>query len=240
LDVHDQIAKAQQRGFWAWLLGTAASFGIAFGLLPGGSREVGLWALGALFALNVAMYAGLARRFGPGAAIMTAWGLGFGGWFPAWVEAAAPLSRDWLVRIGWTDQSLIQALPGPAAIAVAGATTGALMYLLTASWRVVLQTGLLSLVVAATPLLKNHEEGAVIAGVIAWHVGVSGSLYRWMMDCVRGGAGLACAGCGFDLIGLSSPVCPGCGRMLGRKEAIAVPGRRPAVATVPKPVGRWY
>lgn len=238
--MNDQIGTAQLRGFWVWLLGTGLSAAVVFCLLPGENREVGLHALGGVFAFTVGMYAVLARRAWFGAAVLIAWGLGFGVWFPKWVNALEPAARQWLGMLGQTDPHLYNSLPLPVAIATAGITTGVLMYLLTGAWRVVLQTGLLSLIVAATPMLPNHEDAAVMAGVIAWHVAVSGSLYRWMMDCVRGGAGLSCGTCGFDLVGLSSPVCPSCGKPVARKRTITAPSRVPVRIAPPKAAGRWY
>lgn len=237
--MHDEIGLAQRRGFWVWLLGSGLCAAVVFCLLPGENRDLGLHLLGLVFAGTVSTYAVLARRAGAGVAVVAVWGLAFGVWFPECIASLEPITRHWLTDLGLTDPQLVRRLPLPVAIATTGTTTGALMYLMTRSGRVVIQTVLLSLVVAATPLLPVHEGGAVMGGIIAWHVAVYGSLYRWMVDCIRGGAGLSCAACGFDLVGLASPVCPGCGRNLTRRETIA-PSRVRVAVPAPKPAGRWY
>jgi hypothetical protein len=238
--MNDRLSTAQHVGFWVWLLGGGLCASAVFLLLAGENREIGLHALGAIFAMSVLAYALLARRAPYGVAVVALWGLGLGVWFPAWINAIGPVTHHWLVELGLADPNLAARLPVPMAIATAGATTGAVMYLMTRSWRVVIQTALLSLVVAATPLVPVHEDWAVMFGVIAWHVAVSGSLFRWAMDCVRSGAGLTCSACGFDLAGLSSPVCPSCGQSLSRRQAVVQHSRPAPRSAAPKPAGRWY
>lgn len=237
--MHDEISLAQRRGFWVWLLGSGLCAAVVFCLLTGENRDLGLHVLGLVFAGTASTFAILARRAGAGMAVVAVWGLAFGVWFPDCIASLEPITRHWLGELGLNDPHLVRRLPLPVAIATTGTTTGAVMYLMTRSGRVVIQTVLLSLVVAATPMLPVHEEGAVMGGIIAWHVAVYGSLFRWMVDCVREGAGLSCAACGFDLVGLTSPVCPGCGRNLTRRESVA-PSRVRVAVSAPKPAGRWY
>ena len=237
----DRVGIAQRIGFWVCLLCGGACAAAVFGLLGGENRDAGLHVLGGSFAIALVAYSLLARRGGAGAAVAVVWSLGFGSWFPAWVDRIGPVWRHWLAQSGGTDvPRLLTSLPLPLAIATAGVITGAILYLMTRSGRVALQTTLLSVVVAATPLLPIYQRESVMGGIIAWHIVISASLFNWMLDCVRGGAGLSCAGCGFDLLGISSPVCPGCGRSLIRKQTVVPAGHLPTVMPRPKPAGRWY
>jgi hypothetical protein len=238
--MHDRIGLAQRWGFWLWLVGTVACAGAVFGLLEGEYRDAGFHAIGAAFALSVVGNALLARRAGPGTAVLAVWSLGFGTWFPAWLGEISPLARHWLIQAGVTDPQLLTRLVLPLAILGAGVVTGALLYLMTRSGRVVVQTALISLVAAATPLLPVAEREVVLGGIVAWQAVVSGSLFRWMVDCARSGEGLACAACGFDLLGISSPVCPGCGKGLSRRQAVVPAGHLPALLERVRPAGRWY
>jgi hypothetical protein len=236
-EMQDRLGTAQRWGFWLWLVTSGLCVASVFGLLRvEEEREAGLLALGVVFAAGVVGFAILAQRAVIGAAVVGLWGLGFGVWFPEWMEAIGPVIRHWMVGWGIADAKTAREVTLPAAIASAGVTTAALMYVMTRSGRVVVQVALLSGIVALTALLPVHRELAVMGGIIAWHVAAAGSLFCWMSESIRSGSGLACASCGFDLLGLSSPVCPGCGHSLQKRAAVS---RRAPVAA-PAAVGRWY
>lgn len=236
----DRIGQAERWGFWVWAAGTLLCGWAAFWLVGGEARQAGLHVVGVAFAGSVVGYALVARRSALGTAVVLAWSIGFGTWFPAWMDQVLPAGRHWLIQAGVNDPQLLSRLVLPMAIGSAGVVTAALLYLMTFSGRVVLQTALISLVAAATPLLPVAEREVVLGGIIAWHAVVSGSLFRWMVDGVRSGAGLSCARCGVDLVGISSPVCPGCGGGLGRRGTVVPAGHLPALVHRSKPAGRWY
>lgn len=210
--------------FWIWIGSAACSAGVLFGE-PGPDRPrhtaLALGLIFAAYAMSAYWVAGRLRTLS--ATVVVCWGTAFGLWFPVWHERVGEWAAAWMPFLSAVDFASTERLQWPIAVCGAGWATAVMLFIATGSGRVVAQTALLSLVAAMASLVPWRESLPAMLGIVAWHAGVAASLCRAAVDTVRGGAGLACWNCGRDTAGLSSPVCPGCGRRLTRAAVAATP-----------------
>lgn len=179
--------------------------------------EFSIWLLffvlpAAIFvAIAIPIYRWSGRRGWFGPSIIAAAGLGF----PLYISPVA-WSSQWIVELILNPQGFLGGLGEMIALTVftCGAIAGAGLYAATMS-RLILGAALGASAISGGAFLFEADipEWSIIVIYAFWHSAVLTALWWWSRNerIRRRADNGTCFKCGYDLAGLSGPVCPECG-----------------------------
>lgn len=206
-------------GVVLWMAAVGCIAGLLY-LSNGQVTESALADYGLVFIGYAAVTSLVARRCLDVSMILVAiWGAAVGYWGPRWYLFCDSAIERWASTIG-----LERALASPdirvaVSMATAGILTSSLLYLLTRSSKIVMQSMIASLAVAGLTTVPETARWVEPMAVLGWHAVVAAGLCGWMVEGARRRASGCCPRCGCDVQGLTSPVCPSCSSMLAGTAA---------------------
>lgn len=205
------VNAARGKAALLWLLATVAAGGVAwFGPRVSGVAMT-LHLMGFVLAGVIVGARSIALR---GLTAMTALlvlgAASFGRWAPKLFEWIDNSLADQLALLTGIDVIASQAAAVPIAILAAGAATAVFLFLGTGSAAVIATTIAATVASAGAPFLPIESDVALAIAGAAWTSAVATSLCRWGVQMAKRASGACCPTCGYDVRGLTSPVCPQC------------------------------
>lgn len=134
----------------------------------------------------------------------------FGRWAPALFSFIDTTLADRLAMATGIDQFASDAATVPIAILAAGVATSILLFLGTGSPGVLATVFAATVAAAVAPFLPLESDLSLAIAGVFWQSAVATALGRWAVHMAKRASGACCPSCGYDVRGLSSPVCPHC------------------------------
>lgn len=205
------VNAARGKAAVLWLLATIAAAGVAwFGPRVSGVAMT-LNLMGFILAGVIVGARTIAMR---GMTVVTALlvlgAASFGRWAPNLYELIGNSLADQLAAITGIDVIASQAAAVPIAILAAGTATAIFLFLGTGSAAVIATTFAATVASASAPFLPIESDLALAIAGAVWTSAVATALCRWGVQMAKRASGACCHSCGYDVRGLTSPVCPQC------------------------------
>lgn len=209
------VNAARARSAVLWIVGSLASAAVAwFGPRLSGMTMT-LHLLGFLLAGVIVAARSIAHR-GPTlvTAVLVLGASSFGLWAPRLFHFVDVSLADRIAALTDIDVIASQAATVPISILIAGFISSLLLFLGTGSPAVLATTIAATVAASVVPISPLEPDlSMAIAGAL-WQTAVTTALCRWSVQMAMRASGACCPSCGYDVRGLTSPVCPHCSETL--------------------------
>ncbi len=207
------VSAARTKAGLVWLIATLAAAGVAWFVPRVSGVAMTLNLMGLILAGVIVGARGIAMR---GLTVMTALlvlgAASFGSWAPRLYGLIDTSLADQLAVATGIDVIASQAAAVPIAILAAGTATAVALFLGTGSAAVIATAFAATVASASAPFLPLESDlSLAIAGAV-WTSAVATALCRWGVQMAKRASGACCPSCGYDVRGLTSPVCPHCSK----------------------------
>lgn len=209
------VNAARSKAVVLWLLATTVAAGVAwFGPRISG-LSMTLHLMGFILAGVIVGARGIAMRGLTAVTAMLVLGAAsFGMWAPRLLAFIDTWLADRLAEITGIDEIASQAATVPISILAAGIMTSVVLFLGTGSAAVVATVFAATVAAAAAPLLPVGSDLSMAISGTFWIAAASTAMCRWAVHMAKRASGACCPTCGYDVRGLTSPVCPHCSEPL--------------------------
>ena len=207
------VSVARGKAAVLWLFATVAAAGVAWFAPRLSGVSMTLHLMGFILA---GVIVGARSIAGRGLTMMTALlvlgAASFGRWAPKLYEWIDNSLADQLAAATGIDVIASQAAAVPIAILTAGAATAVVLFLGTGSAAVIATAFAATVASASAPFLPLESDLALAIAGAVWTSAVATALCRWGVQMAKRASGACCPSCGYDVRGLTSPVCPHCSK----------------------------